>query len=210
MATKRVDKKMRIQLYLMALAGCIALAGMWIVMATPKTAMAKPPSKETIYFDVNVTGDMLLVGTFIRNDDGTFYVQPGLAEGRAETLSQVVVNRPSPAIQMDFLAALSCFTAGDIYGLDGSGTLVIIEGNKGQSVRYSFRAYGKDGTLVSYRIDADADIVGDTGGSFPRGDTGYTVTVSNIQVSQDTGKKGNACEGSFPEATATIRLDLVL
>ena len=202
---KNRDK--RVGLCVMVVTSCFILATLWVVLATPETVLAKPPAKETVRFDVDVTGDMLLVGTF--NPDGT--TKLGLAEGRAGT-SNVVVNRPSPAIQMDFLAALSCFTAGDIYSLDHGGSLDIIQSSKGAFIRYFFRAHGKDGELTSYRIDADADIVSDNGGSFPKGEpvgSGYTVTISNIRVSVDTGSRKNGCKSSFPDASATIRLERI-
>jgi hypothetical protein len=199
MESTNKDKKKRIKKYLMVLAGCMLLVGTWISLRMSETAMAKPVD---ILFDVDVTGDMFLVGTF--DQDGN--IQPGPAEGRAGR-TNVVVNRPSPAIQMDFMAELPCFSAGDIYSHDGGGTIDIGMSNKhADQMTYFFRANGKDGTEFHYRLDGDATIVGDNGGDYPTGDTAYTVTVTNLRVSQDTGKRGNACEGSFPGATATIRL----
>ena len=62
---------------------------------------------------------------------------------------------------------------------------------------------------VNYRLDGDAMIIpDDANADFPNGDTtGFTVLVDNLRISQDTGKRGNACEGSFPNAMAIIRLD---
>lgn len=201
MLIKRKNKRTR--LGLISLAVCIVLAAVWGVLAVRGAALAKPPAKEAVRFAVDVTGDMLLVGTF--NPDGT--IEEGLAEGRAGR-TNVVVNRPSPAIEMDFLAALSCFTAGDIYSLDDGGSLDIFDSNKGGFFRYFFRAYGKDpeAELTHYRIDADAEIVSDNGGSFPKGDSGYTVFLSNIRLSVSSGSRKNGCEGSFRDASATVRL----
>ena len=156
-----------------------------------------------------------IIGVF--DSEGEFVTDAGCnvtlgpPEGRADK-SQVIVNRPSPAIQMDSLAALpECFTFGDIYGLACGDTLVIKQAKNGSvTIEYFFWAAGKNGEEQSYRIDGDAMIVADTSGSFPRGDSGgYTVSVDNIRVSQDTGSRRNACEGSFPDAMAEIRLDRI-
>lgn len=192
------------------LTSCLVLAAAWVSSAVsePTHAAVGASPRETIRFDVRVTGDMELVGTFDRQTCEILGdpLDP-VAEGRADR-SQVVVNRPSPAIQMDFLAELECFTAGDIYSLDCGGDLVIIQARNGSArIEYYFLADGKNGQEQGYRIDGDAIIVADNGGSFPKGDSGYTVFVENIQVSHDTGSRRNACEGSFPNAVAVIRLD---
>lgn len=201
----------------------MALVAAWTVMVAPGTALAKkkgPPNTETVRFFVTTDSlsDLVIDGVFVDLDgdgilesDGT-----GVAEGRADK-SSVVVNRPSPAVRMDFLDLgldafgdpITPFTAGTIYSLDGSGSMGIHDLRKGAVFRYFFRAPGLDGTEVHYRLDGDAIIVPDTlGSSFPTGDpNGYTVLVDNLRVSQDTGKKGNAYEGSFPGATAIIYLD---
>ena len=196
--------------------GALVLAAGWGFLVPPGTARAdhKPHhgggggGEETILFDVRVTGDMELVGTF-NSQTCEILGDPNdpVAEGRADK-SQVIVNRPSPAIQMDFLAVLECFTAGDIYSLDCGGDLVIIQARNGSArIEYYFLADGKNGQEQGYRVDGDAMIVADHQGSFPKGDSGYTVFVDNIRVSQDTGPRRNACEGSFPDALAVIRLD---
>ncbi len=216
-------------------AGCLALALVWATLALSGSALANPPDgdgnhnhgggggggggEETIFFDVTtlVGSDMVIVGVFtddpsqatLTTSTGCFVIE-GPAEGRADK-RQVIVNRPSPAIQMDFLAegpdGLSCFMIDDIYGLNCGGDLVIKQANNGsESIEYFFRAAGINGDVQSYRLDGDAIILADNDGSFPKGDTGYTVLVDNISVSQDTGPRSNACQGSFPEAMAVIRL----
>ena len=211
--------------------GCLALAAAWGVLTFSGTALANPPDgngnhnhgdggggggEETIFFDVTtlVGSDIVIIGVFTDDvSEGTLisstgcFVIEGPAEGRADK-HQVIVNRPSPAIQMDFLAGLSCFMAADIYGLNCGGDLVIKQAKNGsESIEYFFQADGINGAVQAYRIDGDAMIVADNGGSFPKGDSGYTVFVDNIRVSQDTGPRRNACEGSFPDALAVIRLD---
>jgi hypothetical protein len=165
---------------------------------------------------------MEIVGTWIKKD--CILVESGSAQGRAGNTggSNVVVNRPPVAIRMDFLAELECFDSGDednpvIYGLDCGGTLDIRQNKDGTAdAIYFFKAHGKnweDGDkLTGYRIDAKAMITSDNGRSFPKGepvDGGYTVTLSNIRVSVDTGSRNNGCESSFPDASATVRLDRI-
>ncbi len=136
------------------------------------------------------------------------------AGGTNKIQTRVVVSRPSPAIQMDFLAALpECFTAGDIYGLACGGLLNITQESGSQSIKYFFEAEGTDGEVRQYVVDGDAIIVADDDpdgicgdGSFPTGACGYTVFVDNLQVSRNTGSGRTACEGSFPDAMAVIRL----
>lgn len=213
--------------------GCLALAAGCGILALSGSLLANPPDgngnhnhgggggggEETILFDVTTLGgsDMVIVGVFtddpsqatLTTSTGCLVIE-GAAQGRADK-RQVIVNRPSPAIQMDFLAELSCFMADDIYGLICGGDLVIKQANNGsQSIEYFFEAAGINGDVQSYRVDGDAIILADNGGSFPKGDTGYTVLVDNISVSHDTGSKTNACQGSFPDpgaALAFIRLD---
>lgn len=204
------SKNKRVQVCLIVVTACPVLAAISAVLATPETVLAAQPSKETIRFHVTtpdpLESDIVIVGTFDSSQSDR--IAEGPAEGRAGK-SDVVVNRPSPAIQMDFLAPLDCFTAGDIYSLDHGGTLEILQSSKGAFIRYFFRARGKDGELTSYRIDADAEIDSDNGFSFPKDDSGYTVTVSNIRVSVDAGPRANGCESSFPDASANIRLDRI-
>ena len=220
------------------LPGCVVLAFVWAMLALPGNSLANPPDgdgnhnhgggdggggggEEAILFDVTTPAesDMAIIGVFGDFDpeaDGIITTptgcsaQEGPAEGRADK-RQVIVNRPSPAIQMDFLAALpECFTVGDIYALGCGGDLVIRQAQNGSaSIAYFFGARGRNGDVQSYVVSGDAIIVADNGGSFPKGDTGYTVFVGNISVSQDTGPRSNACEGSFPDALAEIRLDRI-
>ena len=229
-------------------AGCLALTLVWAMLALSGGALADPPGdgghnhggggggggggEETIFFDVRtldldggedppVPSDIVIIGFF--DSDGTSTTPegckyfPGPAAGRADK-SQVIMNRPSPAIQMDFLAAgpdaLSCFRAGDIYDLGCQSTMVIKQANNGSaSIIFFFGAAGINGDVQSYRVDGDAMIVADDDdcgdGSFPKGACGYTVTVYNLSVSKDTGPRSNACEGSFPDAMAVIRLDRI-
>ncbi len=75
---------------------------------------------------------------------------------------------------------------------------------------FFFRWKGKDGSLVGYRLDGEAEIRADHGGIFPDGDTqGYTVTVRSLRVSVDTGKQKNGCTGDFDDAVGIIRLDRI-
>jgi hypothetical protein len=172
-------------------------------------AKGKPASKQTVHFAVDVTGDIELVGTF--NSDGTVNVGD-VPDGRAG--DRVIVNGPSPALRMDFLAGLDpvCVPTGTIYSLDGSGTLSIGEDANGGNIRYFFRGYGTDltnNTLVHYVLDAPAVIVGMTGGSFPKGDpVGYTVSVGPFMtVEGSNGKtKKLACEGVVVGAAEILLL----
>ncbi len=129
------------------LASGLVLAAAWAAFTVPEQADAARPPRETIVFDVRVTGDMKLVGTL---DPQTCEILGDpMAEGRSDRRS-VIVNRPSPAIRMDFLAALPCFTAGDIYGLDCGGTLVIRQArNDSASIEYFFRAAREDALGVA-------------------------------------------------------------
>ena len=174
--------------------------------------------EEAVRYDVTTPPESAIEIIGVFDSEGEFVtdagceVALGLAEGRADK-NQVIVNRPSPAIEMEFLAALpECFTFGDIYGLACGDTLVIKQAKNGSaSIEYFFWAAGKNGKEQSYRIDGDAMIVADTpGSSFPTGDGGgYTVLVDNIRVSHDTGSRRNACDGSFPDTMAVIRLDRI-
>ena len=202
------NKNKSITRTLMVVATCIALVGLWAVLATPETALAKKPPREHVLFDVTTLelSDMVILG--VANPDlGCPAVKFGPANGRADNKPRVIVNRPSPAIQMDFLAvddASLCFKKGDIVC---DGTLVIGQND----AVYYFRGPGKSGDEPTrYRLDADADIVPDTPGKpFPRGDVGYTVTLSNISVSVDAGPRKNGCEGRFPDACAIVRLERI-
>jgi hypothetical protein len=211
------NRNKKVGICVMVVTASLVLAALWAVLATPETALAKKPITEPILFNVTtLTGSAIeIVGYFDAADPGANEdgIVLGPAKGYAsDRHSNVGVRRPSPAIQMDFLAALDCFDSGDIYSFDCSGSLGIFQDNKGAFIRYFFQAYGKDpeGEWTHYRIDADAEIVSDTpGNTFPRGesvDGGYTVTVSNIKLSVDTGSRKNGCKGSFPNASATIRL----
>ncbi len=169
---------------------------------------AKPPSEEPVRFNVTTGTESAveIVGVFVGgSSDGS-----GSAVGGAGKFN-VVVNRPSPAVKLDFLAERegSPFTEGDVFGIGGGGTIDIYNPKKGAAIRYFFRGPGKDGTVVNYRLDGDAVIKPDTpGSSFPNGDpVGYTVTVSDLRVSQDTGKRGNAYEAEFRGTTAIIYLE---
>jgi len=227
------------------LAECLVLALVWGMLALSGSALADPPDgdgnhnhggggggggggEEAILFDVTtpVGSDTEIIGVFGDFDPAAYgiittptgcSVKLGPAEGQADK-RRVIVNRPSPAIRMDFLAALpECFTAGDIYSLDCGGDLVIRQAQNGSaSIEYFFGAAGINGDVQNYRVDGDAIIVADDDpdglcgdGSFPKGACGYSVFVDNISVSQDTGPRSNACEGSFPDAVAEIRLDRI-
>ncbi len=204
-------------LCLVGVTGYLILALVSAMLALPGSSLADKPDQEKVFFDVttpvdefgNPIGDMVIDGVFVESEDGMLVSDgSGVALGGAGK-SRVGVNRPSPALLMDFLADLECFELDDIYSFDGGGTLVIFDGKKGAYIQYFFRAFGKDGSIVHYRIDGDALIMPDTeGNSFPKGDPdGYTVLVDNIRVSVDTGSRKNGCKGSFPDAMAIIRID---
>lgn len=191
METKSKNK--RVEICLMVVTACLVMAGLWAVLATPETALAKkPPPEEAVLFDVTSTGAMEIVGT---------------AEGRCDGVggTKVVVNRPPVVMQMDFLNVVDDDMDGGAFGTDPySGTLVIQE----RSAVFFFKALGKTGDkLMGYRIDADAEIT--TGLNFPTGEPvsgGYTVALTNIELSVDTGSRKNGYEGSFPGAEATVTL----
>jgi hypothetical protein len=72
MATKRNNKKERVELYLMVLAGCILLAGVWAALVMPETALAKKPENpgkpgggggkfKTVLYDVHFSENLQLV-----------------------------------------------------------------------------------------------------------------------------------------------------
>ena len=214
------------------LAGCLALALVWAMLALSGGALADPPphnhggedEEEVVLFDVTtlVGSDIEIIGVFtndplqatLTTSTGCLVIE-GPAAGRSG-LHRAIVSQPSPAIQMDFLAegplnpdGLSCFIAGDIYGLNCGILLSISQKKNGSAmIEYFFEAPGTDGEVRQYVVDGDAIIVADNGGSFPTGDsTGYTVLVDNLQVSRNTGSGRTACEGSFPDAMAVIRLD---
>ena len=227
------------RLYLIGVAGCLALAAGWGGLTPSGTALGDPPDEngqhhhgsggggggeEAVLFDVTTPegSAIQIIGVFDSEGDpvppALCNVNFGPAEGRADKKS-VLVNQPSAALQMDFLAAaaLGCFTGADLYSLDCAGDVQIGEKQTGAFFVYVFRAPGMDGGLVNYRIDADAEIVSDGGNPFPKGEPvggGYTVTLTNIAVSVDTGSPQNACEHTFPgpgtgenEVYATVRLD---
>ena len=206
-------KERMLALGLMAVATVGGRATLWREQAR---LYAAPPRGEEVRFFVTTDpeSDLVIDGVFVDPDgDGILESDGfGVAEGRAAK-SSVVVNRPSPAVRMDFLDLgtdesgtwITPFTAGAIYSLDGSGSMGIHNMNKGAVFRYFFRAPGIDGSEVHYRLDGDAVIIGR---DFPDGDDeGYIVYVDNLRVSQDTGKKGNAYEGGFPLAEAIFYLD---
>ena len=227
-------------------AGCLALALVWAMLALSGGALADPPphnhggddgDEETVLFDVTtlVGSDIEIIGVF----DGDFdpglpdddiittptgcIVQLGPAAGGTNTIqTRVIVSQPYPAIQMDFLAegpdGLSCFIAGDIYGLNCGILLSISQKKNGSAmIGYFFEARGTDGQVRDYKVDGDAIIVADEDpdgicgdGSFPTGACGYTVFVDNLRVSRNTGSGQTACQGSFPDAMAVIRLDRII
>ena len=216
------------------LVGCLTLALVWAMLALSGGALADPPphnhggggdEEETIFFDVTTLdgSDIEIIGVFTNDPDAATLetstgclVIEGPAAGRSG-LHRAVVSQPSPAIQMDFMFLAegpdgeSCFTVGDIYGLTCGGLLSIRRKNNGaESIEYFFEAEGTDGEVRQYRVYGDAMIMADNGGSFPTGDSGYTVFVHNLRVSRNTGSGRTACEGSFPDAVAEIRLDRII
>ena len=193
---------------------CIAVVvGATIVCQKNSSLYAAPPNGEQVLFEVTTPlgGDIEIVGVFVIVD-GTWVLDPDAnPEGRAGR-NNVVVNRPSPAVRLDFLAELDeCFTAtvDDNYSLDSVGTLEIFQNKRGAGIRIFFAARGKDGNLINYRLDSDTvEIFPHDGGSFPKGDNlGYDVMVSGLRVSVDRGKRKNGCVGNFPDAMALIRLE---
>ncbi|MEE9295730.1 MAG: hypothetical protein V3W34_12310 [Phycisphaerae bacterium] len=221
--------------------GCLALTLVWAMLALSGGALADPPQggehdhgggggggggggdDVPVLFDVTTLmgSDIQIIG-FIDPEDGVVVpgaqclITVGPVEGRADK-STVLVNRPSAALQMDFLTALTecSFTEGTIYC---GGTIQIGEKNSGAWFVFFFQALGLDGGPVSYRLDADAEILSDGGNTFPRGEPvgdGYTVCLTNLEVSVDTGPHHNGCEHTFPgpddpgEVFAIIRLDRI-
>lgn len=199
--------------------GVLALAGM--ITITVVTGLipllwesaplcAKPPANRYSYFDVSVSGDMLLLGVF---DSEGAIIPSDTAFGAAGTT--VVVAQPSPVIGLDFLGedeeARSQFLSPYVYSVDGLGALQIIQdGKKPPVVKYYFRDFAEDGSLVHYVLEADAVILPDNpGSSFPHGDPdGYTVYAYDFHVWEDgSGNRRNRFAKTFWGTTAEIRLD---
>ena len=164
------SKNKRVGICLMVVASCIVLAGLWVVLATPETALAKKPVKPpgtTIYFDV-------LLGM----DGGDIFMVSGSPiEGRIESIGggtssdRIIVNKRSPHIDItsvinvvkeeDPQDAADCFdvlldvTKTRYIGGIEKGVLLIELPDRAvnqMTVAYAFIAKDTKGKDVSYTI----------------------------------------------------------
>lgn len=198
MTTRTKKARNEIGLCVMVVTSCLVLTGLWAVLATPEATMAAKPVKENIRFKVTATEGAMVI-TNVNEVEGRYSGTGG---------TQVVVNRPSVKMRMAFLEnALLDFQNYVAAGYGYSGTLVIQQDKGVGHAVFFFKGPGKywvDGDkLTGYRIDTDANIVPSAG--FPTGDNKYTVDLSNIELSVDTGSRKNGHEGIFLGA-ATVEL----
>jgi len=75
MATKKENQRKRVKLYLMAVTSCIVLVGIWAVLATPETALAKgkpdkPGGGGKKGYDVILVRADFVAGSAIDSDSG--------------------------------------------------------------------------------------------------------------------------------------------
>ena len=193
------NRKKRVGLSVAVLTSCLVLAVLWTALATPGTALAKKPTNpgkpgddEPTYYDVEMTGDLTLIGSFNYEPSDGWAVS---AEDR------IRVNRPRPKICItnEFLSTGPASLDGEICphgdgvipdgdGAPNWGALVVIDDPEGMYVKYYIGETDADtGKINRYDLTTEGpvELVTTGSGTWPNGD-GDGVTVHKVTVPEGT------------------------
>jgi hypothetical protein len=228
MATKEENKRKKVELYLMVATTCLVMAGIWVVLGTPETALAKKPVDDTTYYTVTMEGDLTIVGAF-NLDPGQ---DPPPDWGRSDAASiRVGGPRPKICIATAFLGDVTLVgepcSDGVIPGGEGGpnwGMLSVKSDATGVIVQYRIGETDKDTGKVVRRyalrtIDPVSLQTTAGSGTWPNGDgtpTVYTVTIpgptestpgtswSLVQDNQGGGPKSDRLDTTLVSTQDTI------
>ena len=184
------NRNKRVGLCVMVVSSCLVLAVVWAFLARPETALAKKPVKpdESTHYDVTMTGDLTLVGSFNVDPPDGWAIS-------FDTGIRVTGPRPKICVTTDFLdtggVALDGDACPDCDGVipdgDGApnwGVLTVENDTMGVIVTWHIgetdAVTGKK-RLYTMSTDAPVPVVKTQGsGTWPNGGgdgTIYTVTI---------------------------------
>jgi len=197
------NRSKTVGLCVMVVTACLVMAGIWAVLATPETALAKKPDKpgggktdDTTYYSVEMSGDLTIKGAFFFVDGECSVVDPPLNWGRSFETG-IRVNRPLPAV-----CIATAFLPPEVVTLDGDNCIdgdgVIPHGNGPNWGTLTVES-DDTGVFVTWWIGETDDVTGKCrryklstndpvilektagSGTWPNGDgddtTVYTVTI---------------------------------
>jgi hypothetical protein len=188
MATRINNNKKRVELYLMVLASCIGLAGVWAVLAMPEIALAKgKPVTEYATYTVTFSGELVGSGT------ATVRVLDNRIEHMA--LQQPLDLHTFFVEKIDQSEADICFpdppTTGDgIHGIQS----IKQKPENGASITIFFEGFDHNSDPLMYRLDLTGYFA-DLSNWPPAPGTSSNVILEYWEVKSDTkGGRNKACQ----------------
>jgi len=165
MATKKENQRKRVKLYLMVATACLVMAGVWVVLGTPETALAKgkPPGKgkiDPVLYSVSFPadplgiywGDQPITGQVDRPGD------PAMLVGRTYPDEKGQVQPKNLRQDADF--AFVPGAGGDDFDIAFPETTYIgplAINSTGTGVRSGFKALNRRGKRQEYILRAEVD-----------------------------------------------------